>query len=77
MVDGKLMDAILENENSDSLGDERKIALQAKFTNPDCKDVLLATKNAVLQHFVDGKRLEEDTLLMEVREKIKQEEKKE
>uniref|UniRef100_A0A6C0EE49 NADAR domain-containing protein n=1 Tax=viral metagenome TaxID=1070528 RepID=A0A6C0EE49_9ZZZZ len=47
-------------------------AQYAKFTqNKELKDLLMATKNAKLMHFVNNKPLEEYKNLMEIREKLK------
>lgn len=46
-------------------------AQYAKFTqNKDLKDLLMATKNAKLMHYVNNKPLEEYKQLMEIREKL-------
>jgi hypothetical protein len=46
-------------------------AQYAKFTqNKDLKDLLMATKNAKLMHYVNNKPLEEYKHLMEIREKL-------
>lgn len=46
-------------------------ALYAKFTqNKELKDLLMATKNAKLMHYVNNKPLEEYKQLMEIREKL-------
>jgi predicted NAD-dependent protein-ADP-ribosyltransferase YbiA (DUF1768 family) len=51
--------------------EERENALYAKFSqNEDLKDILLATKNAVLKQYVPKQATTEDTLLMKVREKL-------
>ena len=51
--------------------EERMKALRAKFTqNVDLKKVLLATKDAELKHFERGNPLQNDGLLMAVREYI-------
>jgi predicted NAD-dependent protein-ADP-ribosyltransferase YbiA (DUF1768 family) len=51
-------------------------ALRAKFTqNVDLKKILLATKDAELKHFERGNPLQNDGLLMAVREYIHREEK--
>ena len=56
--------------------EERMKALRAKFTqNVDLKKVLLATKDAELKHFERGNPLQNDGLLMAVREYIHREEK--
>lgn len=49
----------------------RKVALFAKFKQPDLITTLHATRNAQLLHFVRGKAPESDTLLMLVRRKIR------
>jgi len=47
-------------------------AQYAKFTqNKELKDLLMATKNAKLMHYVNNKPLEEYKNLMEIREKLK------
>ena len=46
-------------------------AQYAKFTqNKELKDLLMATKNAKLMHYVNNKPLEEYKQLMEIREKL-------
>jgi predicted NAD-dependent protein-ADP-ribosyltransferase YbiA (DUF1768 family) len=51
---------------------ERANALTAKFENPQLRKILLGTKKAKLLHFVRGSEPEVDTLLMELRTKIRQ-----
>ena len=51
---------------------ERELALIAKFSqNEDLKQMLLATRNAKLLHFVRGNKAEPDHLLMKVRQLIR------
>jgi len=51
---------------------ERELALVAKFSqNEDLKQMLLATRNAKLIHFVRGNKAEPDHLLMKVRQMIR------
>jgi len=52
--------------------EERKIALNAKFTqNLDLKQVLLETKMAKLNHFIRGREPEKDELLMKLRKDLR------
>jgi hypothetical protein len=68
LVDGTLVHGICDEIEKI---EERKKALQSKFTNPDCRDILLATNDALLYHFISGKPPEQDLLLMEIRNEKK------
>jgi hypothetical protein len=51
---------------------ERETAIQAKFTqNEDLKQMLLATRKALLKKYIRRKPAESDTILMKVREELK------
>jgi len=54
--------------------EERERALYAKFSqNQELKYMIIATKNAVLQHFIPKQKAEKDYLLMKVRAKLQME----
>jgi len=54
--------------------EEREHALYAKFSqNQELKYMIIATKNAVLQHFIPKQKAEKDYLLMKVRAKLQME----
>jgi predicted NAD-dependent protein-ADP-ribosyltransferase YbiA (DUF1768 family) len=60
------------NFYGDRSSSERELALEAKFTqNEDMKQLLLATRNAKLMHFIRGQPAEPDHLLMKVRQKLR------
>jgi hypothetical protein len=51
--------------------EEREKALYAKFSqNEDLKDVLLATKNAVLKQYIPKRVSTDDILLMKIRNRL-------
>lgn len=59
------------NFYGDRSAKERELALSAKFSqNEDLKQMLLATRNAKLNHFIRGNPAEPDHLLMKVRKMI-------
>ena len=50
---------------------ERELAVRSKFAqNEDMKQLLLATKNAKLIHFVRGDGYETDKILMDIRKEL-------
>lgn len=54
--------------------EERERALYAKFSqNQELKYMLIATKNAVLQHFIPKRKADKDYLLMKVRAQLQME----
>jgi len=52
---------------------ERRAALKAKFSNEDMKQVLLATQDAKLTHYIRGSPSETDHILMQVRYELRME----
>jgi predicted NAD-dependent protein-ADP-ribosyltransferase YbiA (DUF1768 family) len=72
----KILRPVNVNIDSNFYGDrsssERELALEAKFTqNEDMKQLLLATRNSKLMHFIRGQPAEPDHLLMKVRQKLR------